>query len=212
MLFKSFVCRHVDLCTCTCVSQSVWRSGIIAQESVYLIFLNILLACCLPLFFLGWLAKEPQGSVCVCSGGIATTCCNVFLFDCFLSLSCVPGMNSSLCCPFCKAVTFLIDRYLLSKIQCFDLNFLISIINIQENFIILKTEGLRYIYKAFYHLSCYHPFHFYSHNWCQKGNGRFIQILAMSYLHCVNLDYEGLLLSGIIPGCDLVEVGFLCLA
>lgn len=140
-----------------------------------------------------------------------------WLVGCFLSLSCVLGMNSSLCCPFCKASTLLIDRYLLSKIQCFDLNFLISVINIQENFI-LKTIKLRdcniYIYintyththiksKAFSH-HCY-SHHFCNHNWCQKGNGRFIQILFMSWLHWVNLDYEGLLLSG-IPGCDLVRV------
>ena len=65
MLFKSFVCRHVDLCACTCVSQSVWRFGIIAQESVCLIFLNILLACGLPLFFFR-LACLGASGICLC--------------------------------------------------------------------------------------------------------------------------------------------------
>lgn len=102
---------NVYVYACTCWSQSVWRSWVSFHRNE-----------CRP-----DTSRCAPGSVCVCSGGIITTCHYVFLVWLFLN-RCSGDLNSALCCPF------LHDQYLLSKIQCFDLSFLISIINIQEKF------------------------------------------------------------------------------
>lgn len=167
---------NVYVYACTCWSQSVWRSWVSFHRNE-----------CRPD------TSRCAPRICMClqwwNYNHMPLCFLVWLF----LNRCSGDLNSALCCPF------LHDQYLLSKIQCFDLSFLISIINIQEKFYhigdwLCQTERLQKKNPGFPHLPSYHPHHFYNHNWCQKSNDSFIQILDMNWFHCINLDYQSLLI------------------